>query len=183
MQQSVTSRKYNKLIRRRPRTRNIVFAAIAAIALVILLMALLMPVYRVYGDAMAPTLHSNDIVMSTGSRGVSRGDMVAFYFDNKLLIRRVIGVGGDKVEVDSYGKVYVNGDSIREPYIEKGTAKITAKMPCKVPDGSFFVMCDNRENGQDSRNAGVGTIKKKEISGKIVLRIWPPGDMGIFHKG
>lgn len=154
--------------------RSTVSVLIVVAAIAVLVATLWMPVLHIYGISMGPTLNDGDIVVSIKSDDLQRGDLVAFYHGNKLLIKRCIAGPGDWVDMDRMGNVSVNGGMLVEPYLnEKAYGECDLKLPYQVPDGRWFLMGDSRAVSIDSRNTAVGCISQEQIVGKIVFRIWP----------
>lgn len=153
--------------------RTICILIIVAAAAV-LLATLFLPVMRIYGTSMEPTVESGDVVMAVRKSDVDSGDVIAFYYNNKILVKRVIGRAGDWIDIDETGAVTVNGMELNEPYLSSPALGHTdIELPFQVPDGKFFVMGDHRETSVDSRNTAVGCVSQEQIIGKIVWRIWP----------
>lgn len=151
---------------------------IAAAAVIISLLVL--PVFRVTGESMTPTMNNNDLLICGRQSNFESGDIVAFYFNNKVLLKRVIGIAGDVIDISEDGTVYVNGEAIDEPYIsEKAFGECDIKLPYQVPDNRIFVMGDHRSVSVDSRSASVGCIADEYVIGKVVLRLWPLKDFGL----
>lgn len=156
------------------------YALMAIAAAFILLSTLMMPVFKVYGNGMSPSLQDGDIIMAVKGSQVERGEIAAFYYNNKVLIKRVIAHAGDMVDIDEEGNVTVNGSLLEEPYLEKkdmGQCDIT--FPYQVPGGRVFVMGDNRSISADSRSSSVGCISEEQMIGRVAAQIWPPGRMYI----
>lgn len=144
---------------------------IAAIALIVA--TLIMPVFQISGSAMAPKLNNGDFAVSIKTSNINSGDIIAFYHGNKILVKRVIARAGQWVVIDEEGNVYVDGDLLQETYIdEKMLGDYDIKFPYQVPDGSWFVLSDNRSNVLDSRNSEIGCIKEEDIIGKILFKVW-----------
>jgi len=123
---------------------------------------------------MGPTLNDGEIVVSVKSDKLNEGDLVAFYYGNKLLIKRCIAGPGDWVDIDKLGNVSVNGIELNEPYVdEKALGECNIKLPYQVPDARWFLMGDSRAVSIDSRNTAVGCIAQEHVVGKIVFRVWP----------
>lgn len=167
--------------KRRFRTimRSTISTMIVVAAIAILVATLWMPVLQTYGSSMTPTLQDGEIVLSLKSGSFECGDMIAFYYNNKILIKRVIAGPADWVNIDSEGTVYVNGVPIDEPYIEEkafGDCDIT--LPYQVPDARYFVMGDHRSVSIDSRSTSIGCVAEEQIVGKIVFRVWPLSEFG-----
>lgn len=147
---------------------------ITVAAATVLLSFLLFPVLRIHGMSMQPTFNKGDIVVSVKLGNADRGDTVAFYYGNKVLVKRCIAVAGDLVNIDVNGNVFVNGALLDEPYItQKSFGECDIELPCQVPENRIFVLGDERESSIDSRNTAVGCISQEQIIGKIVFRIWP----------
>ena len=153
---------------------------ISVIAAFFLISTLVLPVFRTYGDAMQPTLKEGQLVVTLRTTKVKSGDLICFYYNNKVLIKRVIAVGGDTVNIDWHGNVSVNYVKLDEPYItEKAFGECNVSLPFKVPLSKVFVMGDNRSASVDSRHTEVGCISQEQIIGKLILRIWPLGDISV----
>lgn len=156
-----------------------VCALITVAAAVILLATMLMPVLKIYGTSMEPTLKAGDILFSVKTTDLKSGDIVAFYYNNKILVKRVIAEAGDWVDIDTAGTVYVNGEPLDEPYLtEKALGDCNITLPYQVPDSKIFVMGDHRTTSEDSRNTSIGCIAEEAIVGKIVFRVWPLTKIG-----
>lgn len=166
-------RRYNRTL------RSTVAILIVVAALAVLAATLWMPVLRVYGSSMAPTLHNGEILVSVKTKDFSSGDIIAFYHGNKLLIKRYIAGPSDYVNVDEDGNVSVNGMLLDEPYpAEKAYGEADIEFPYQVPDQRYFVMGDNRSVSIDSRSSIVGCIAVDQIVGKVVFRVWPLSAFG-----
>lgn len=154
--------------------RSTIYTLITVAAVAILVAVLLLPVLRIYGSSMNPTLEEEDIVVSVKSSDFKTGDIIAFYYNNKILVKRVIANPGDWVDIDKDGNVYVNNQAIEEPYLDiKAFGDCNIKLPYQVPESRIFVMGDNRDVSVDSRNTSVGCVAEEQIVGKIVFCIWP----------
>lgn len=166
-------RRYNRTL------RSTVAILIVVAALAVLAATLWMPVLRVYGSSMAPTLHNGEILVSVKTKDFSSGDVIAFYHGNKLLIKRYIAGSADYVNIDEDGAVSVNGTLLDEPYLaEKAYGEADIEFPYQVPDQRYFVMGDNRSVSIDSRSSIVGCIAGDQIVGKVVFRVWPLSAFG-----
>lgn len=160
-------------------TTNILIV-VAAIA--ILVAMLFLPVLRIYGQSMNATLHSGELVVSIKGVRFNTGDIIAFYYNNNVLVKRVIANSGDWVDIDLDGNVYVNNQKIDEPYLgEKAYGEPDIDFPYQVPDDRVFVLGDNRGVSVDSRHLAVGCVSSEQIVGKIVFRIWPLTKLGPVH--
>lgn len=144
---------------------------IAAIALIVA--TFIMPVLEISGNSMSPKFDNGDYVVSIKTNNLDTGDIIAFYHGNKILVKRVIAKPGQWVVIDEDGTVYIDGVKLNEPYIEElSLGDCDIKFPYQVPDGSWFVLSDNRTNSIDSRNSDIGSINKDDVIGKILFRIW-----------
>ena len=140
----------------------------------VLVATLWLPVLQIYGSSMTPTLEEGDIVVSIKSKTYETGDIVEFYYNNKILIKRVIAGSGDWVDLDEDGTVYVNGEKLDEPYVkDKAFGECDLELPYQVPESRIFVMGDHRSVSVDSRSKAVGCVAEEQIVGKLVCRIWP----------
>ena len=164
--------KYRK--RYRSVLRSTVYTLITVAAIAVLVATLLLPVLQIYGSSMSPTLADGDIVVSLKTSEFKHGDVVAFYYNNKILVKRVIAVSGDWVDITAEGDVYVNSELLEEPYIqEKAFGDCNIELPYQVPESRIFVMGDHRSVSIDSRNTAVGCVAEEQIVGKLVFRVWP----------
>ena len=155
------------------------FTLITVAAVAVLIAVLLLPVLQIYGTSMNPTLGEGDIVISVKGNSFSTGDVVAFYYNNKILVKRVIAHAGDWVQIDDDGNVFVNNKQIDEPYLlDKAKGECNITLPYQVPEGRIFVMGDHRSVSIDSRNTAVGCVAEEQIVGKIVFCIWPLKNFG-----
>ena len=156
-----------------------VLTIVAAVA--VLIATLILPVLQIEGTSMEPTLTNGDIVLLTKTTRFDRGDLCGFTWNNKLLIKRVIGVPGDWVEIDTDGTIYLNGDRLVEPYVlQPAYGECDLEFPFQVPAGQYFVVGDMRESSIDSRNTLIGCIPTEQIVGKVFFRIWPFKSIRIF---
>ena len=149
-----------------------VLTIVAAIA--VLVATLVLPVLQIEGTSMEPTLINGDIVLLTKTTNFDRGELCGFSWNNKLLIKRVIGIPGDWIEIDTDGTVYLNGDRLDEPYAAQlSMGECNLEFPFQVPQEQYFVLGDMRESSIDSRNTLIGCVEKDQIVGKVFFRIWP----------
>lgn len=172
-----------KRLRRKQNSRRIfrqtVFSLLVVAAVAVLAAMLFFPIFRVTGSSMEPTLNAKEIVVCLKSSRFQSGDLVAFYYNNKVLLKRVIGTAGDTIEIDNSGNVFVNGSQLDEPYItKKSLGQCDIDFPYQVPDNRIFVMGDNRETSVDSRTTAVGCIADEYVIGKVFLRVWPLERLG-----
>ena len=137
-----------------------------------LIAPLLLPVLEIYGTSMKPNLTEGDIVVSVKSSSLETGDVIAFYYNNRVLVKRVIATGGESVYIDAAGNVSVNGTLLDEPYLAD------LDYPYVVPAGTYFVLGDHREISVDSRSSLVGCVEQSEVVGKIIFRVWPLSSFG-----
>lgn len=152
---------------------------IVVAAMTVLIAVLLLPVLRIYGQSMNSTLVSGELVVSVKGATFKTGDIIAFYYNNNILVKRVIANSGDWVDIDLDGNVYVNQQKIEEPYLkEKAFGEPTIDFPYQVPDERVFVLGDNRAVSIDSRHASIGCVTSEQIVGKIVFRVWPLNRLG-----
>lgn len=159
--------------------RSTVFTLITVAAIAVLVAVLLLPVLQIYGTSMNPTLGEGDIVISVKGNVFTTGDVVAFYYNNKILVKRVIAHAGDWVDIDEEGNVFVNNKKIEESYLlDKAKGECNITLPYQVPEGRIFVMGDHRSVSIDSRNTAVGCVAEEQIVGKIVFCIWPLKNFG-----
>lgn len=150
------------------------FSLVVVAALAVLISTIFLPVFQLYGSSMSPNLQDGEIVVSVRTGKPERGDLIAFYYNNKVLVKRVIATPGQWVELDEDGNVYINGELLDEPYVqEKDLGDCEIEMPYQVPDGRWFVMGDSRATSVDSRNKAIGCVSEEQIVGRLVLRIWP----------
>lgn len=157
---------------------NTVAVLIVVAAAAVLVSTIFMPVIQISGDSMNPTLKDGDILVTLNTDSVSRGDLCCVSWQNKMLVKRVIGLPGDTVEISADGSVSVNGSLLDEPYVsEKDPGRSDIEYPYEVPEDTIFILGDNRLLSVDSRNSDIGCIGKDQIIGKVLFRIWP------FRKG
>ena len=143
-------------------------------AVSVLITTLFLPILQISGDSMSPTLEHDEIVILLKTKDFDRGDLIGFYYQGKILLKRVIALPEDEVAIDADGNVYINGDLLDEPYVTaKGLGDCDLEFPYKVPGTGYFVMGDQRSNSVDSRNSAIGAISQDDIIGKVFLRVWP----------
>lgn len=163
-----SKKEYNRVL------RSTIFVLLVVTAAAVIVAVLMFPVLEIKGDAMNATLHSGDFVVTGKAADYGRGDVVAFYYNNTLMVKRIIAVGGDEVDIDEDGNVSVNGQALSEPYVtQKALGECTVTLPYTVPKDEFFVLGDNRSQSVDSRNTALGPVTQDLIVGKLLLRVWP----------
>lgn len=158
-----------------------IYALIVVAAIAVLLATLFLPVLQVSGSSMEPTLKDEDILVLAKTGNYEQGDLVSFYWQNKLLIKRIIGVPGDVIHIDESGNVSVNGQLLQEPYVDElalGECDLT--FPYQVPENRYFVLGDHRSVSIDSRSSAIGCIEKDQIIGKVFMRVWPINSLSLI---
>jgi len=159
--------------------KSTIYSLVTVAALATLIATLLMPVLQITGSSMTPTFHEGEIVLSIKNAKLTKGDIIAFYHGNKILVKRVIGSSGDWIHMDEEGNVYVDGNLLEESYItDKALGEYDIEFPYQVPEGHYFVLGDHRSTSIDSRNSEIGCINQENIVGKIIFRIWPLTKIG-----
>jgi signal peptidase I len=159
--------------------RSTIGILITVAAVAVLIATLLLPVLQIYGTSMANTLMDGDIVVSVKEKNLKRQDVVAFYYNNKILVKRVIASAGEWVDIDEDGTVTVDGEVLEEPYLmDKALGECDITFPYQVPEGRYFVMGDHRSVSVDSRSTTVGCVSEEQIVGKLVFRLWPLASFG-----
>ena len=159
--------------------RGTLSVLVVAAAAAILVATLWMPVLQIYGSSMTPTVEEGEIVVSLKGSEFRQGEIVAFYYNNKILVKRIIAGPGQWVDMDEDGGVRVDGEPLSEPYLtEKALGQCDIDFPYQVPDGRWFVMGDHRATSVDSRTAAIGCVAEEQIVGRIVFRVWPLSAFG-----
>ena len=157
-----------------------VLLVVAAIA--VLVTTLFLPILQISGDSMSPTLKHDEIVILLKTKNLERGDLIGFYYQGKILLKRIIALPEEEVAIDADGNVYVNGQLLEEPYVtDKGLGDCDLTFPYKVPGTGYFVLGDQRSNSVDSRNSVVGAVTQDDIIGKVFLRVWPFSKIGLVY--
>lgn len=169
--------------RRYKRTlRSTVFALVTAAAAAVLVATLWLPVLQIYGASMTPTLEEGQIVVSVKADELQPGDVVAFYYGNKVLIKRYIAGPGTWVNILEDGTVLLDNQVLDEPYLtEKSLGICDLEFPYQVPEKTYFLMGDHRESSVDSRHSSVGCISQDQMVGKIIFRVWPFENFGFVR--
>lgn len=159
--------------------RSTIYSLVVVAAIAVLVATIWLPVLRIYGASMTPTLNEGDIVVSLKGSEFEKGDLIAFYIGNKILVKRVIALPGEVVDFDADGNVYVDGRYLEEPYLtEKSLGDANIDFPYQVPDKRYFCVGDHRSTSVDSRHSEIGCIAEEQIVGKIVFRVWPLAGFG-----
>ena len=180
LEAELSKSQYRSRFRRALRSTFFSLVVVAAIAAIVAV--LMMPVLRISGLSMSKTLEDGDITLAINNKKYKTGDVVGFYYNNDILIKRVIASSGDWVDIDEDGNVYVNSIMLDEPYVsDKALGECNITLPYQVPDGRCFVMGDHRSTSIDSRNTAVGCISDDMVVGKLILRIWPLSTFGGIH--
>ena len=162
--------------------RSTVMILVCVAAIAVLLATLVFPVLQVVGTSMEPTLENGEVLVAIKNGKFRRGDIVAFYYNNKILLKRVIAVDGEYVEIAEDGTVSVNNQVLDEPYLtDKSLGECDIEMPYQVPDGRIFVMGDHRATSVDSRSKSIGAIADEYIVGRVIFRVWPLSHFGVIQ--
>ena len=160
--------------------RSTISVLVVVAAIAVLVATLFLPILQISGDSMSPTLEHDEIVILMKTKQFNRGDLIGFYYQGKILLKRVIALPDDEVAIDAEGNVYVNGEVLEEPYVtEKGLGDCDLAFPYKVPGTGYFVLGDQRSNSVDSRNSVIGAISQDDIIGKVFIRVWPFSRFGL----
>lgn len=159
--------------------RGTVSTVLVVIAAAVLISNLLLPILRIYGSSMSPTLVNGNIVTALRGGSYERGDIVAFYYNDKILVKRIVGLPGEVIDIDEDGSVSVDGEPLDEPYLdEKALGECDIELPYQVPEGRYFVMGDNRSVSSDSRSSQVGCVAEEQVIGKLIFRLLPLDGFG-----
>ncbi len=170
------NRKYKQVL------KSTLYSLIVVAAVAVLIATLAFPVLQISGSSMEPTLNDEEIVVLLKTTNMKKGELCCFSYQNKFLIKRVIGLPGDKINIDESGNVYVNGEFIDEPYItDKALGECDITFPCYVTDNHYFVLGDHRSTSIDSRSSVIGLVSEEYIVGKIFFRIWPIESLGLVN--
>ncbi len=162
--------------------RTTIYALVVVAAIAVLLATMFLPVLQVSGTSMEPTLSDNDIIVLLKTSNFDTGDLIGFYYQNKILLKRVIAGPGDVVDIDEEGNVYVNDELLDEPYLtSRALGETDLTYPYQVPENRYFVMGDNRATSIDSRSSAIGCIEVDQIVGKVILRVYPLSSISLIH--
>lgn len=162
--------------------RGTISVLVVVAAITVLITTLFLPILQISGDSMSPTLEHDEIVILLKTKDFDRGDLVGFYYQGKILLKRVIALPGEEVAIDGDGNVYVDGEMLEEPYVtEICLGDCDLEFPYKVPGTSYFVLGDQRSNSVDSRNSAIGAVSRDDIIGKVFLRVWPIPKFGLVY--
>lgn len=171
--------KYKRKYMRTIRTTIYILITVAAAG--VLIATLLMPVLKIHGSSMSPALKEGTIVAALKNAGIKRGDIIAFYYNNKIITRRVIAGPGSWVDIAEDGTVFVDEKELDEPYVtEKALGNCDIELPYQVPDGRYFVMGDRRSTSVDSRSAAVGCVAEEFVVGRLIFTVWPLSESGVI---
>lgn len=159
--------------------RSTIYILVTVAAFAVLAAKLWMPVLEVFGTSMAPSLNEGELIASVKTSDFKTGDVIAFYFNNKILVKRVIAGPGDWVDLEPDGTVLINGEPLDEPYVEElAYGDTDIELPYQVPDARWFVMGDHRSVSVDSRSKSIGPIADEQVVGKLIYRVWPLQTIG-----
>ena len=169
-------KEYNRVL------RSTIYALLGVAAIAVLIATQFLPVLQVSGSSMEPTLADEDIIILAKTNSFQTGELCGFYWQNKLLLKRIIGTPGDIIDIKEDGTVFVNWEEIEEPYVsEKALGECDLTFPYQVPENRYFVMGDHRTVSIDSRSSVIGCVEKEQIIGKVIMRIWPLSELSIIH--
>ncbi|MBQ5825418.1 MAG: signal peptidase I [Clostridia bacterium] len=171
------SRKYKKVL------KSTMSSLIVVAAIAVLIATLALPVLQIQGSSMEPTLNDEEIVVLLKTNKLERGQLCCFSYQNKLLIKRIIGIPGDSISIDQDGYVYVNGEQLDEPYVlDRDLGECDVTFPIHITDNHYFILGDHRSTSIDSRSSVVGLVNSEQIVGKIFFRIWPFENIGTIDQ-
>lgn len=162
--------------------RSTIYSLLVVAAVAILVATLVMPILHVSGSSMTPVIGDGDIAAVLKGSSFQRGDIIAFYYNNKVLVKRVIAFAGEWVDIDTRGNVYINNELLDEPYLtEKALGNCDIKLPYQVPSDKLFVLGDHRSTSADSRSLIIGPVSEEQVLGKVFLRVWPLTKFGLIN--
>ena len=161
--------------------RSTVSVLVVVAAVAVLIATLFLPILQISGDSMAPTLEHDEIVVLLKTKKYDRGDLIGFYYQGKILLKRIIALPEDEVVIDGEGNVYINEQLLDEPYVtDKSLGDCDLEFPYRVPGTGYFVLGDRRSNSVDSRNSVVGAVTPDDIIGRVCVRVWPLSKIGLI---
>ena len=170
LQKELKRERYRRRFRRLLRSTVNALVVVAAVAA--LIATLLLPVLEIAGTSMEPNLNDGDIVLLVKTNHLETGDLCAFYYSNKILIKRIIGTPGDYLWINPDGTVYLNSIELIEPYVsEKALGECDVEFPYQVSENNYFMMGDHRETSIDSRSSVIGCVAQDQIIGKILCKV------------
>jgi len=159
--------------------RGTIWALVVVAAVSIICSTFFFSVLQIEGTSMEPTLKEGELVIASKTKSFQRGDIIAFYYNNKVLLKRVIGFPSEWIDIDQYGTVTVNGRELEEPYLhDKSLGECDITLPCQIPDERWFVLGDHRSTSVDSRSKVIGNVAEEQLVGRVALRIWPLSEFG-----
>jgi signal peptidase I len=162
--------------------RGTVWTLVVVAAAAIICSTFFFSVFQIQGSSMEPTLNEGELVVASKSKHFQRDDIIAFYYNNKVLLKRVIGFPGEWIDINQDGIVSINGQALEEPYVkENALGQCDITLPCQIPDERWFVLGDHRATSVDSRSKAIGNVAEEQLVGKIVFRIWPLSKFGPVH--
>lgn len=177
VEKAILRERYNTKYRKVLKSTASSLVVVAAVA--VLIATLVFPVLQIKGSSMEPTFFDEEIVVLIKSSNLKRGQLCCFSYQNKFLIKRIVGVPGDQINIDEAGFVYVNGEKLEEPYVtDRALGECDVTFPVNVTDNHYFILGDHRSTSIDSRSSVVGLVNHEQVVGRIFFRIWPFDAMG-----
>jgi len=168
--------RYKKLL------KSTVYVILIVVALSVLVATLFLPILQIYGNSMEPTLSEGNIVVAVKKSDFKSGDIIAFYYNNRILVKRIVAKSSEWVNIDEDGNVFINDKLLDEPYLkEKYYGEVDIEFPYQVPEDTYFVLGDERKLSVDSRNSEIGCISSEDIIGKVIFNVWPIKEFGIIN--
>ena len=162
--------------------RSTVSVLVVVAAVAVLIVTLFLPILQISGDSMSPTLEHDQIIVLIKTKNYKQGDLVGFYYQGKILLKRIVAMPDDEVVIDTDGNIYVNEYLQEEPYVtEKSLGDCDLDFPYRVPGTGYFVLGDRRSNSVDSRNSVIGAVSPDDIIGRVCLRVWPLSKIGFVY--